>query len=148
MAVNQLALTEPSLFALTAQHPLSVWWEEEEDRVVASLEAVVDAEVVVDVVEEVALDGLPVTPLRKTLKNPLKKTMAGAMSMTTTMTMAMTMTMIMTMTMTWTITMIWTMTMTLTMTMTTDLDVAEDEVVLEGLHEVAPMGLDHPARIT
>jgi hypothetical protein len=47
-------------------------------------------------------------------------------------------------------TMIWTMTMTLamTMTMTTDLDVAEDEVVLEGLHEVAPMGLDHPARIT
>jgi len=34
MAVNQLALTEPSLFALTAQHPPSDWWEEEEDRVV------------------------------------------------------------------------------------------------------------------
>jgi len=143
MAVNQLALTEPSLFALTAQHPLSVWWEEEEDRVVASLEAVVDAEVAV---EEVVLDGPLVTPLRnplrKTLKNPLKKTMAGAMSMTMTMTMIMTMTMTWTMTMT----MIWTMTMPLTMT--TDLDVAEDEVVLEGLHVVAPMGLDHPARIT
>jgi len=35
--------------------------------------------------------------------------------------------------------------------MTTDLDVAdvdEDEVVLGGLHAVAPMGLDHLARIT
>jgi len=34
MVANQLALTEPSLFALTAQHPPSDWWEEEEDRVV------------------------------------------------------------------------------------------------------------------
>jgi len=31
MAANQLALMEPSLFALMEQHPLSVWREEEED---------------------------------------------------------------------------------------------------------------------
>lgn len=124
MGANQLALTEPSLFALTARHPLSAWWEVEEDRVVVLLEAEVVVVVEVDVVDVVVLDVPLVPPLRNLLKNPLKKTLA--MSMAMTMTMAVTM--IITMTMTW--------------TMKTDLD------VLGGLHAVAQMGLDHLARIT
>merc|ERR1712186_19888 len=75
MAASPPALTEPSLCALAAPHPLSVWWEgEEEERVDASLE--VEAEVVVDVVdvgEGAALEGLLRTRLRKT--TTLAKTM-------------------------------------------------------------------------
>merc|ERR1712222_191160 len=71
------------------QHPLSVWWEEEEDwaRVVALL---------VDVV--VVVDARLVTPLRKTLMRILTKTTTRATEGTMTLTMTLTMTMTMTMT--------------------------------------------------
>merc|ERR1712212_1141256 len=118
LASGQLALMEPSLFALMEQHPLSVWREEEEDwaRVVALLEAVVDAAVVVVVVDVVVLDARLVTPLRKTLMRILTKTTTQATEAT--------------------------MTMTLTMTMTTDSD------VLVVHPATALMDLDHRARTT
>merc|ERR1719341_2100258 len=80
---------EPSLFALMEQHPLSVWWEEEEDwaRVVALLVDVVVVAVVVDVVD---LDARLVTPLRKTLMRILTRTTTRATEGTMTMTMTMT----------------------------------------------------------
>merc|ERR1711971_1217271 len=125
MAASQLALMEPSLFVLMEQHPLSVWWEEEEDWVVAFL---VDVEVVAVAVVVVVLDARLVTPLRKilmkTLMKILTKTTTGAMTMTMTMTTALT------------------MTGTMTMTMTTDSDVLVVPPV------VAQMGLDHHARTT
>jgi len=138
MAASQLALMEPSLFVLMEQHPLSVWWEEEEDRVVALLEAVEDAVVVVVVVDVVVLDARLVTPLKKTLT----KTQMKTLTKTTTGAMAGTMTMTMTLTMT--------MTMTMTMIMTIDSDVLEvvEGVVLVVLPAVALMGLDHHARTT
>merc|ERR1712032_1701870 len=103
------------------QHPLSVWWEEEEDwaRVVALLVDVVDVVdvvVVVVVAAVVVLDARLVTPLRKTLMRILTKTTTRATEGT--------------------------MTMTMTMTMTTDSDVLV-------VHPAAAlMGLDHRARTT
>ena len=93
---------------------------------VASLEVVVVAEVVVD---GVVLDGRLMTPLKKTLTKTLAMTMAETMTLTMTMIM----------------------TTTMTMTMTIDLDVADmvEGVVLGGLlMDVAVTGLDHPARTT